>query len=1076
MSTLVAPAKVSQAVTTTKAAVAMPPPAKTFSPPVTVLHSKPKTQPRNDAALKVSSPNDAAEKEATNHASRIAKMPTPMASPVVKPMQSPHLARMAAHIVQRESAIARVVREAPVARSALDGQVNVSSNLAAEIKSSRSSGMPLPPSVRRFMEPRFGLDFGHVRMHVGDKASKLNREVQAKAFTLGSDIFFGEGQFKPESSEGRELIAHELTHTVQQGPKAPESRVHRSLQPEIRTESRETIQRGWLPDPMEYIAEKAGAIPGFTMFTVVIGFNPITRSSVDRNAGNILRGAIELIPGGYLVTQALDNHGIFDKISAWTLTQFNAIKDIGSNIWQAIKDFVKGLGVSDLGNISGAWERGKAIVTGPIDQMIAFAINLKDGIVNLIKESILKPIGAYAKTTRGYPLLCAVMGSDPITGEAAPQDAETLMGAFLTFVGEGETWATMKKANAIPRAFAWFKSNVAALKGFVAEIPALFVSALKSLELLDIILIPRAFIKLGKVFGNFAGRFISWGANAVWNLLEIIFDVVKPGAMAYVKRTGAALRSILRNPLPFVGNLVKAAKLGFQQFGGRFLTHLKAGLLNWLTGSLPGVYIPKALTLPELGKLAISVLGVSWAQIRAKIVKALGPKGEAIMKGLETAFDIVKTLVTGGPAAAWELIKDKLATLKDTIIDGIIGFVRDTIIQKAIPKLIAMFIPGAGFISAIISIYDTVMVFVQKISKIIQVVTAFIDSIVSIAGGAIGAAANRVESILANLLSLAISFLAGFVGLGKVSDKIMGVIGKVRATVDKALDAAIKWIVSRAKAIIDKLFGGKEETPEQKQKRLEAGSAAALAAVSKYSGKKVGILVLKPLLALVRIRHRLTSLEPIKVGDKWSIRAEVNPVKITQTTISAGPPTTEVEIGYESHWPLDEFMSKANAIKRAAEGKTANAAMTLGFESGSTTKQKSTKELRVGGQEKFRTEIHQAIDKISVPADQASARGMMSQLQADHQQELQMGGTDKADNMAMIESRMNSQMGAMFRGQLKNLAPETKLDVVKIETATGTAPSASHRPSGTASALQSLLLKHAPKIATDAKIRSWFKL
>ena len=69
------------------------------------------------------------------------------------------------------------------------------------------------------------------------------------------------------------------------------------------------------------------------------------------------------------------------------------------------------------------------------------------------------------------------------------------------------------------------------------------------------------------------------------------------------------------------------------------------------------------------------------------------------------------------------------------MISGIIGFVTDTIVKKAIPKLIGMFIPGAGFIPAIISIYDTIMVFVQKISKIIQVVTAFIDSIVTIAAG-----------------------------------------------------------------------------------------------------------------------------------------------------------------------------------------------------------------------------------------------------------------------------------------------------------------------------------------------------
>jgi hypothetical protein len=86
---------------------------------------------------------------------------------------------------------------------------------------------------------------------------------------------------------------------------------------------------------------------------------------------------------------------------------------------------------------------------------------------------------------------------------------------------------------------------------------------------------------------------------------------------------------------------VRAAKLGFQNFGGNFLTHLKKGLIDWLTGSLEGIYIPKALSLIEFGKLAVSILGVSWAQIRGKIVKVLGPGGEMIMTGLEAAFDVI---------------------------------------------------------------------------------------------------------------------------------------------------------------------------------------------------------------------------------------------------------------------------------------------------------------------------------------------------------------------------------------------------------------------------------------------------
>jgi hypothetical protein len=727
---------------------------------------------------KVSKPLDPAELEAEETARKVVRMAQP---PATTPRTGKGTAKGA---VQRAEAAPSPVAAAPPssARAHIPG------------------GSPLPAAVRSFMEPRFGANFGSVRVHTGEPAARQSADLNARAFTVGEHIVFARDKFQPESGSGRELIAHELTHTIQQGAAVRRAVADRSAEVTVSERVTPHVQRDFLgiPNPREFFAGKAAAIPGFTLLTVVIGFNPITNARVERNAGNILRGAIQLIPGGNFITDALDKHGIFDKVSAWAATQFETIKDIASAIWQDIENFIKGFSITDLASPGALWDRAKAIVQRPIDRVMAFAKGLKDGIVALIKDAILRPLAAFARTTRGYPLLCTVMGKDPITGETVPQDAEALVGGFMKFIGEEEIWENMQKAKAIPRAFAWFKGAMSALRGFIDEIPGLFVQAFKSLEVVDIILIPRAFMKLASVFGGFAVRFVTWGANAVWNLLEIIFDVVSPGALVYIKKTGAALKSILRNPLPFVGNLVKAAKLGFLNFADHFLDHLKAGLIDWLTGSLPGIYIPKAFSLTEIAKFVFSVLGLSWANIRQKLVKATS---ETVVKALETGFDIVVTLVRDGPAAAWDKIKDQLSNLKDMVIGGITDFVVDMVVKKAVPKLIAMFIPGAGFISAILSIYDTVMVFVNKIKQIIQVVTGFIDSIVAIAGGAIGAAATRVENTLAGLLSLAINFLAGFVGLGKVADKVMGVINKIRAPIDKALDWLVNWIVTAAKKL-----------------------------------------------------------------------------------------------------------------------------------------------------------------------------------------------------------------------------------------------------------------------------------
>jgi len=80
----------------------------------------------------------------------------------------------------------------------------------------RSPGQPLDAQTRAFMEPRFGRDFSGVRIHTDSKASQSARAVAALAFTVGQDIVFSSGQFAPHTNDGRRLIAHELTHVVQQ--------------------------------------------------------------------------------------------------------------------------------------------------------------------------------------------------------------------------------------------------------------------------------------------------------------------------------------------------------------------------------------------------------------------------------------------------------------------------------------------------------------------------------------------------------------------------------------------------------------------------------------------------------------------------------------------------------------------------------------------------------------------------------------------------------------------------------------------------------------------------------------------
>ena len=253
---------------------------------------------------------------------------------------------------------------------------------------------------------------------------------------------------------------------------------------------------------------------------------------------------------------------------------------------------------------------------------------------------------------------------------------------------------------------------------------------------------PRALLKVARVFAGFAARFGSWALGKVLDLLQIIFEVLAPSVMPYLRKAMGAFKTIIGDPIGFVRNLVRAGVLGFKQFASNFLKHLKAALIGWLTGTLGSlnIYIPQGFDLKEIVKFVLSVLGLTWANLRSKLVKAIGETAVSVLEGV---FDVVITLVKEGPAAAWEKIKEQLTNLRSMVIDAVMDFVKSKVIEAAITKILSSLNPAGAFVQAVIAIYNTVMFFVERLQQIAQVVASFIDSIAAIASGAVGRPPTR---------------------------------------------------------------------------------------------------------------------------------------------------------------------------------------------------------------------------------------------------------------------------------------------------------------------------------------------
>ncbi|MBS1510472.1 MAG: DUF4157 domain-containing protein [Bacteroidetes bacterium] len=89
-------------------------------------------------------------------------------------------------------------------------------NIASQVNAAKGTGSTIDESTKSFMQNRFNTDFSEVKIHTGSDAAQMNRQLNAKAFTVGNDIYFNEGEYNTSSTDGKHLLAHELTHTLQQ--------------------------------------------------------------------------------------------------------------------------------------------------------------------------------------------------------------------------------------------------------------------------------------------------------------------------------------------------------------------------------------------------------------------------------------------------------------------------------------------------------------------------------------------------------------------------------------------------------------------------------------------------------------------------------------------------------------------------------------------------------------------------------------------------------------------------------------------------------------------------------------------
>ncbi|WP_425636490.1 eCIS core domain-containing protein [Algoriphagus yeomjeoni] len=483
-----------------------------------------------------------------------------------------------------------------------DGTPTVSPKVSSQITQSKGSGQALPAPVQAEMGSKIGADFSGVSIHTDSQAVGMSNALGAQAFTHGNDVYFNEGKYQPESSEGKHLLAHELTHTVQQGA-APIQRM--PIQQISSTEPQ--VQR--LPWAVrEGLARFASYIPGYSLLTVIIGYDPIAGRSVERNGPNLLGGLLGLIPVfGMLLFNKLTELGIINDAFTWVQGEMSSLNLTSSRLGDTLEEAWDRMGITE------GWDGNIRILDETFGQLyldiVTFAGRVKDQIFTLIKEALMAGLRALAEAFPGYPLLTKLLGHDPLTGEEVVSTTAEKIEDFLRLIGKEEELERMQAEGTIQETADWIDAELAALNFSFEEVRGLFETAWDAFSLEDLRNPIAAFQRTVAIFTPFTTRVFTFAANVAIKVLEFIKTALLAQLSAYAReQQGFHLLTVILEKDPFTEEVVPRTTVNLIR---GFMSLMPGGEAQFQQMQETGAIEQTATRIDD----AVATLNFTWAYI-----------------------------------------------------------------------------------------------------------------------------------------------------------------------------------------------------------------------------------------------------------------------------------------------------------------------------------------------------------------------------------------------------------------------------------------------------------------------------
>lgn len=425
-----------------------------------------------------------------------------------------------------------------------------------------------------------------------------------------------------------------------------------------------------------------------------------------------------------------------------------------------------------------------------------------------------------ARHIPGYTLITVLVGRKLISGERVPMTGENLLGGLMGLVPGGTViFDRLKEARVIEEAFQWVRDKLDELNLTWDRIKSDLSEALDTYNPF------KAARNVKRMIVNLVRDIIRFVGAVTKKILEFIIRGALKLAGPFgekvwgvLQRAGEVIGLIIEDPLGFAKNLVKAVIGGFKQFVSNIWEHLKKGFLGWLFGSLAsaGIEMPAKLDFKGIMSIVLQILGLTYANFRKQLVKKLGPKGEKMVGMMETSVEVVKILLKEGFVGIWQKLLGMIEGFRNTVIGGISEFIITSLVKAGVGWLAGLSNPVGAIVKIVLSIYNLIVAFIERIDQIIDVCESIFSSVGAIARGQVASAANFIEETIGRTVPLIISFLAALIPVSGITNKIRSLIKQLQAPVQTAMGNLIGFLVKKAKKLFSKLIGkvnGKRKLP-----------------------------------------------------------------------------------------------------------------------------------------------------------------------------------------------------------------------------------------------------------------------